>query len=100
VNYSMLASSVGHEVLQKTANTEHRDPGRRWDKTTGKVRPKKYLKYSNVRMKDGASYTGNIIATATPTTLTVPMSFSCPAAPPGGYTAGIATGNLDDQSQI
>ena len=32
---------------------------------------KPYMKYSNVRMSDGASFTGNMVATATAHTLKV-----------------------------
>ena len=50
--------------------TEPNDGG--WNKTTGRFRTyKTALKYSNVRMSDGGSYTGNIIMTATPSTLRV-----------------------------
>ena len=43
---------------------------------------KPYMKYSNVRMSDGASFTGNMVATATAHTLKVnlpalPLLNSC-----------------------
>jgi len=50
--------------------TEPNDGG--WNKTTGTFRYyKPMLKYSNVRMSDGGSFTGNIIMEATPSTLRV-----------------------------
>jgi hypothetical protein len=36
---------------------------------------KPYMKYSNVRMSDGASFTGNMVATATAHTLKVHTQF-------------------------
>ena len=50
--------------------TEPSDGG--WNMTTGAVSAyKPALKYSNVRMRDGGSFTGNIVARVTATTFKV-----------------------------